>query len=218
MTAVLGPGALPRRVGVLVSGRGSNLQALLDACVGDFPARVVSVVSNIPDVYALERARQAGVPTRVLSHRGKPRDAYDLELRGQLLADGVEIVCLAGFMRVLGPGFLQGWPVLNVHPALLPAFPGMHGAKQAVDAGVTQAGATVHLVDAGVDTGPILAQGSVPVLPDDTEDTLAARILPIEHLLYVQALRQVASGRVALDGRRAVVTLRDGERRWVTGG
>lgn len=215
MTPVLGPGAHPRRVGVLVSGRGSNLQALLDACAGEFPARVVSVVSNIPGVYALERASRAGVPTRVLSHRGKPRDAYDLELRDQLLADGVEIVCLAGFMRVLGQGFLQGWPVLNVHPALLPAFPGMHGAKQAVDAGVTQAGATVHLVDAGVDTGPILAQGSVPVLPDDTEDTLAARILPMEHLLYVQALRQVASGRVAIDGRRVVIQLADGEQRWV---
>ncbi len=212
---VLGAGAPPRRVGVLVSGRGSNLQALLDACVGEFPARVVSVVSNIPDVYALERASRAGVPTRVLSHRGKPREVYDLELRDQLLSDGVEIVCLAGFMRVLGAGFLHGWPVLNVHPALLPAFPGMHGAKQAVDAGVTQAGATVHLVDAGVDTGPILAQGSVPVFSSDTEDSLAARILPIEHQLYVQALRQVASGRVAVDGRRVVVELVDGERRWI---
>ncbi len=204
----------PKRVGVLVSGRGSNLQALLDACVGEFPARVVRVISNIPGVYALERAAAAGVPTTVISHRGKERAAYDAELRAVLEADGVDIVCLAGFMRVVGAGFLGGWPVLNVHPALLPAFPGMHGVRQAIEYGVVQAGATVHLVDAGVDTGPILAQGSVAVKADDTEESLAARILPLEHKLLVQALRQVAEGRVVVRGGRAVVELGVGERRW----
>lgn len=213
-----GPAALPdpRRVGVLVSGRGSNLQALIDACRDDFPARIVRVVSNLPGVYALERAAAAGIPASVVPHRGVAREAFDEQLRAQLEADGVEIVCLAGFMRVLGPGFLTGWPVINVHPALLPAFPGLHGPRQAVAAGVVQAGATVHLVDAGVDTGPILAQGSVAVHDDDTEDTLAARILPLEHRLFVQALRQVAEGRVRVDGRRAHVTLAPGERRWWT--
>ncbi len=204
-----------KRVGVLVSGRGSNLQALLDACTGDFPARVACVVSNIAGVYALERATLAGVPALVCSHRGKERSAYDAELRAILEANGVDIVCLAGFMRVLGPGFLAGWPVINVHPALLPAFPGLHGAGQALAYGVTQAGATVHLVDEGTDTGPILGQATVPVLDDDTEDSLAARILPFEHRLFVQALRQVAEGRVEVVGRRARIALRTGEERWM---
>lgn len=204
-----------KRVGVLVSGRGSNLQALLDACVGEFPARVVRVISNIPGVYALERAERAGVATSTVPHKGKDRAAYDQELRGILESDGVEIVCLAGFMRVLGPGFLEGWPVINVHPALLPAFPGLHGARQALEYGAVQAGATVHLVDSGVDTGPILGQASVPVLPHDTEDTLAARILPFEHRLLVQALRQVAEGRVGVEGRCARIDLGEGEERWL---
>ncbi len=211
------PEVAPRRVGVLVSGRGSNLQALLDACVDGFPARVVRVVSNIPGVYALERAARAGVPTCVLPHAGVPRPAFDAALRAQLLDDGVDIVCLAGFMRVLGPGFLEGWPVINVHPALLPAFPGLHGPRQAIAAGVVQAGATVHLVDAGVDTGPILGQATVAVTDDDTEDSLAARILPFEHRLFVQALRQVAEGRVRVEGRRAHIGLKPGEQRWLQG-
>jgi len=183
--------------------------------VGDFPARVVRVVSNIPGVYALERAERAGVPTSVLPHSGVPRAAFDAALRAQLREDGVDIVCLAGFMRVLGPAFLEGWPVINVHPALLPAFPGLHGPRQAIAAGVVQAGATVHLVDAGVDTGPILGQGSVTVTDDDTEDSLAARILPLEHRLFVQALRQVAEGRVRVEGRRAHIALQPGEQRWI---
>ena len=211
------PDTVPRRVGVLVSGRGSNLQALLDACVGDFPARVVRVISNIAGVSALERAERAGVPTSVLSHAGVPRVAFDAALRAQLMDDGVEIVCLAGFMRVLGAEFLEGWPVINVHPALLPAFPGLHGPRQAIAGGVVQAGATVHLVDPGVDTGPILGQASVPVTDDDTEDTLAGRILPFEHRLLVQALRQVAEGRVQVKGRRAHIALKPSEQRWIVG-
>lgn len=207
----------PKRVGVLVSGRGSNLQALLDVCIGGFPARVVRVISNVPGVFALDRAERAGVPGSVRPHKGKERAAYDEELKACFEADGVEIVCLAGFMRVLGPTFLTGWPVINVHPALLPSFPGLHGPGQAIAAGVTQAGATVHLVDAGVDTGPILAQGTVPVMQDDTEETLAARILPLEHKLYVQALRQVAEGRVTVLGNRAHIDLAAGEQRWLVG-
>jgi phosphoribosylglycinamide formyltransferase-1 len=203
-------------VGVLVSGRGSNLQALLDACADPaFPARIEVVVSNVPDVYALERAARAGVRTAVVPHKGLPRADFEERLLAELR--GVEWICLAGFMRVLTPRFLDAFPsrVLNVHPALLPAFPGTHGAMQALTYGVTQAGATVHLVDAGVDSGPILAQGSVPVLDDDTEDTLAARILALEHRLYPLALRWCAEGRVRLEGRRAYVALQPGEARWL---
>ena len=206
-------------MGVLVSGRGSNLQALLDACVGDFPARVACVISNVPGAHALVRAGLAGVPAVVLPHSGRDRATYDAELRAALANHGVlpgsGIVCLAGFMRVLGPAFLEGWPVINVHPALLPAFPGLHGPRQALAGGVTQAGATVHLVDGGVDTGPILGQATVPVLPDDTEETLSARILPFEHRLFVQGLRQVAEGRVVVEGHRARIDLRPGESRWL---
>lgn len=207
------------RVAVLVSGRGSNLQALLDAAADPwFPADIVKVVSNVPGAGALERAARAGVATAVVEHRGKARADFEAELLREL--DGVDVVCLAGFMRVLTGTFLGAFPerVLNVHPALLPAFPGTHGPAQALAAGVTQAGATVHLVDAGVDTGPILAQGTVPVLPGDTEDTLAARILTVEHRLYPLALRWMAEGRVQVSGRRADVALRPGESRWLVGG
>ncbi len=207
------------RVAVLVSGRGSNLQALLDAAADPwFPADIVKVVSNVPGAYALERAHAAGVRTAVVDHRGRSRTDFEADLLREL--DGVDLVCLAGFMRVLTPAFLGAYPnrVLNVHPALLPAFPGTHGAAQALAAGVVQAGATVHLVDAGVDTGPILAQGTVPVLPGDTEAALAARILTVEHRLYPLALRWMAEGRVRVDGRRAEVELRAGESRWIVGG
>lgn len=206
-------------VGVLVSGRGSNLQALLDAASDPaFPAEIVRVVSNVPDAYALERARLAGVEAVWVPSKGQPREAFE---RALLAALGpVEWVCLAGFMRVLTPTFLDTFPrrVINIHPALLPSFPGLHGPAQALAYGVTQAGVTVHLVDAGVDTGPILAQGSVPVRDDDTEETLAARILTLEHRLYPMVLRQAAEGRITVEGRRARVTLRDGESRWIVGG
>lgn len=203
-------------VAVLASGRGSNLQALLDACTGDFPARIIRVVSNLPDAYALERARQAGVPTQVVPHKGIPRPEFEAALRDAVA--GAEWICLAGFMRVLGPTFLDHFPnrVINIHPALLPAFPGLHGPRQALAYGVTQAGCTVHLVDTGVDTGPILAQASVPVLPDDTEDTLSARILTQEHRLYPMVLRWAAEGRIHVEGRRAHVHLPPGASRWLT--
>jgi phosphoribosylglycinamide formyltransferase-1 len=205
-------------VGVLASGRGSNLGALLEAAAAPgYPARIVRVVSNVPDAYALERARAAGVDTAVVEHRGRPREDFERDLLAAL--GPVEWICLAGFMRVLTPVFLGAFPgrVLNIHPALLPAFPGTHGPRQALQAGVVQAGATVHLVDAGVDTGPILAQGSVEVRPDDTEDSLAARILTVEHRLYPMVLRWAAEGRIAVEGRRASIDLPPGERRWIVG-
>jgi phosphoribosylglycinamide formyltransferase-1 len=205
-------------VAVLVSGRGSNLQALLDAAADPaYPAALVKVVSNVPGALALERAAAAGVPTAVVPSRGRPREDFERDL---LEAVGpVAWVCLAGFMRVLTPTFLGAFPnrVLNVHPALLPAFPGTHGPAQALAYGAAVAGATVHLVDAGVDTGPILAQGVVPVLDDDTDDALAARILGVEHRLYPMVLRWAVEGRVTVEGRRARVALPAGDARWIIG-
>ena len=198
------------RLGVLVSGSGSNLQALLDACAqADFPAEVAVVVSNKPDAFALERARRAGVPTRVLEHKGfADREAFDLALLAALREAGVELVCLAGFMRLLGRGFIEAYAgrILNIHPSLLPAFPGLHAQRQALERGVKVAGCTVHFVDSGTDTGPIIAQAAVPVLPSDDEAALAARILVEEHRLYPLAVRLVASGAVTLEAGRTRVS------------
>lgn len=203
---------------VLVSGSGSNLQALLDAASDPwFPADIVKVVSNRPGVFALERAAAAGVPRGVVPHGGRSREAFEAEL-AEAVGDA-DLVCLAGFMRVLGPVFLDRWPgrVLNIHPALLPAFPGVQAQAQARAWGVTQAGCTVHLVDHGVDTGPILAQASVPVFDEDDEAGLQARILAMEHRIYPMALRWMAEGRVRVEGRRAYVRLMPGESRWLVG-
>lgn len=193
------------RVGVLVSGGGTNLQALLDACAQpDFPAQIALVVSNLPGVLALERARQADVPAEVIPHKEFPdRAAFEARLVERLRAAKVDLVCLAGFMRIVGPTFLRAFPqrVLNIHPALLPAFPGMHGAKQALAHGAKIAGCTVHFVDEGTDTGPIIAQAAVPVLPEDDEAALAARILVQEHRLYPMVLRLFAEGGLTVDGR-----------------
>jgi phosphoribosylglycinamide formyltransferase 1 len=195
-----------RTLAVLVSGNGSNLQALLDATANpDFPARVGVVLSNVPGVRALERARAAGVPTVVLPHaESRGRAAYDAALVSALASYQPELICLAGFMRILGFGFLRAFPlgVLNIHPALLPSFPGLHAVRQALEHGVKVSGCTVHLVDEGTDTGPIIAQAAVPVLATDTEATLAARIQREEHRLYPLAVRLVASGGVARAGRR----------------
>lgn len=196
------------RVGVLVSGSGSNLQALIDAArASDYPAEIAVVVSNVADAYAIERARAAGIPTEVLSHRDHPdRATYDAALVHCLRTHRVEWVCLAGFMRLLGPTFLQAFPsrVLNIHPALLPSFPGMHAPQQALDAGVKITGCTVHFVDEGTDTGPIIAQAAVEVLDTDDGPALAARIQAQEHRLYPQSLARVASGRLRLEGRRVL--------------
>lgn len=188
-------------LGVLVSGNGSNLQAILDAIArGELDARVRLVLSNQPSAYALERARTAGVPAVVHSHKDFPsREAFDQKLISELQRAGVEYVVLAGFMRILTPAFVQAFRgrVLNIHPALLPSFPGTHAIRQALEHGVKITGCTVHWVDAAVDSGPIIAQRALPILPDDDEASLSARMHEAEHLLYVEALRELSSGRIA---------------------
>ena len=202
------PGS-PLRVAVLASGRGSNLQAILDAAARPgFPARVVLVVADRERAAALERASAAGVPGLFLNPKDfADRVSFDAALSGVLEAAGVELVCLAGFMRILGAAFVRGWRgrMMNVHPSLLPAFPGLAAPRQALDYGVKMAGATVHFVDEGVDTGPIVLQASVPVRDADTEESLSERILVEEHRLYPEAIRLFAEGRLRIAGRRVVV-------------
>lgn len=198
------------RVGVLVSGRGSNLQALLDASARpDYPAEVVVVLSDRERAAALERARAAGVEALYVNPKDfADREAFDLALVRELTARRVGLVCTAGFMRILSVAFTRAFAgrAMNIHPSLLPAFPGLHAQRQALDHGVKIAGATVHFLDDGaVDTGPIILQSSVPVQPDDTEDTLAARILTEEHRLYPEAVRLFAEGRLTIVGRRVAV-------------
>jgi phosphoribosylglycinamide formyltransferase-1 len=203
-------GTTPLGLGVLASGRGSNLQAILDACARPhFPARVVVVLSDRERAQALDRARGAGVEACFVNPKDFPdRDAYDLALVRELQARRVGLVCLAGFMRILTSGFVRAYAgrILNVHPSLLPAFPGLAAQRQALEYGVKVAGATVHFVDEGVDTGPIVLQSSVPVRPDDTEESLSARLLLEEHRLYPEAIRLFAEGRLTIVGRK--VTLR----------
>jgi phosphoribosylglycinamide formyltransferase-1 len=197
-----------RRVGVLASGRGSNLQALVDAQKrGELGGEIVVVLSNVEDAQALERARRAGIPAVFRDHRGRQREAYDAEVAAILRAHGVEVVCLAGYMRLLSPAFVRAFEgrILNVHPALLPAFPGLHAQRQALEHGAKVSGATVHLVDAGLDSGPIVLQEAVRVLSTDTEDTLAARILEAEHRIYPRAVRALLEGRCRVEGRRVIV-------------
>ncbi|HPK72017.1 MAG TPA: phosphoribosylglycinamide formyltransferase [Vicinamibacterales bacterium] len=197
-----------RNIGVLISGRGSNLQAIIDAIRGGrLDARIAVVISNRADAYGLERARAAGIETLVRDHKAWPtREAYEAALVGELRAREVGLVCLAGFMRLLGPTFVGAFPnrILNIHPALLPSFPGMHAQRQAVEHGVKISGVTVHLVDTTLDGGPIVMQAAVPVLDDDTEDTLADRILAEEHRVYPEAIARVIAGGWRIDGRRLV--------------
>jgi len=196
------------KLGVLVSGGGTNLQALLDACARpDYPAEVALVLSNVPTAGALERARKADVPAKVVDHKAfGSRTDFEQALGEALAGAGVELVCLAGFMRLLSADLLGRYPgrVLNIHPSLLPAFTGLHAQRQALERGVKVAGCTVHFVDAGTDTGPIIAQAAVPVLPGDDEASLSARILQEEHRLYPLAVKLVATGAVRLEGRRVV--------------
>ncbi len=197
------------RIGVLASGSGSNLQAILDACAsGSIPAQVAVVVCNVAGARALERAEAAGVPAILLAHGQYPtRDAYDAELVSLLRKHGVQLVCLAGFMRLLTPVLLSAFQnnILNIHPSLLPAYPGLHAVKKALTAGARVSGCTVHIVDEGTDTGPIVIQAAVPVLEGDTEETLAARILIMEHRCYPRAISLWAQGRIQLSGCRVVV-------------
>ena len=196
-------------VGVLASGRGSNLQALLDAgSRPDYPARVVVVVSDREDARALARARAAGVSSLFVNPKDHgDRPAYDAVLTKTLEHHEVGLVCLAGFMRILSPAFVRAWQgrLMNIHPSLLPAFPGLHAQRQALHHGVRIAGATVHFVDEGVDTGPIVLQAAVPVEATDTEETLAARILIEEHRIYPEAVRLFAEGRLHVTGRQVSV-------------
>jgi len=201
-----------RAIGVLISGRGSNLQAIIDA-IGDgrLDARIAVVLSNRADAYGLERARQAGIETVVRDHKAHPsRAAYEAVLVEDLRARGVHLVCLAGFMRLLGATFVHAFPdrILNVHPALLPAFPGLHAQRQAVEHGVKVSGATVHVVDTHLDAGPIVLQVAVPVLDTDTEDTLSARILVQEHRIYPEAIQRILDGGWRIEGRRVIFDAR----------
>jgi phosphoribosylglycinamide formyltransferase 1 len=201
-----------RRVAILISGRGSNMAALLEAAASDpdYPASVVLVLSNRADAAGLGRAAAAEVPTAIVEsrHFRGDREAFERAMEFELARHGAELVALAGFMRVLTPGFVGRWEgrMVNIHPSLLPAFPGLDTHARALAAGVRLHGCTVHLVSAGVDEGPILAQAAVPVLEGDTAETLAARVLEQEHLLYPAVLALLASGRVRVEDGRARVT------------
>jgi len=187
-------------LGVLISGRGSNLQAIIDA-VADrrLPATIAVVISNRAQAAGLQRARDAGIDTLYLNPREYPdRDAYDTAVAAALKARQVDLVCLAGFMRLVGPRLLDEFPkrILNIHPSLLPAFPGLHTHRQALAAGVKVHGATVHFVTAALDNGPVIIQGVVPVMAGDTEEGLAARVLEVEHRIYPQAVRWLVEGKI----------------------
>ncbi len=199
------------RVGVLASGRGSNFAAIAEAAAaGRLAARPVVLVADRASAGALDVARAHGIPAVVVDPREHPtREAFDKALIAELVDRRVDLVCLAGFMRVLGSAFVLHFRgrLLNIHPALLPAFPGLHAQRQALAHGVKVAGATVHFVDEGVDTGPIVLQAAVPVLDDDTEETLSARILREEHRLYPEAIGLFAAGRLRIEGRRVRIAL-----------
>ena len=196
------------KIGVLVSGRGSNLQALIDAAAAAplERAAIAIVISNVEGAFALERARRAGIPTSFVDHRGWPsRDDFDRALVAELKRHEVHLVCLAGFMRKVGAPVLDAYPnaILNIHPSLLPSFAGLHPQRQALAHGVKVSGVTVHLVTEDLDAGPIVLQRTAPVLDDDTEATLSARILQQEHLAYPEAVRMIVNGG-RVEGRRWV--------------
>src|SRR5260221_5881295 len=196
---------MKRRVAILISGRGSNMVALIDAAKAtDFPAEIVAVISNRADAPGLEKAAASGIPTEVIESKpfGRDRAGFEAVLQAKLDAHKVELICLGGFMRLFTAEFVQRWygKMLNIHPSLLPSFPGLDPHGQALKAGVKISGATVHFVIPETDAGPIVMQGAVAVRDDDTPDMLAARILEIEHRIYPDALRLVASGLVRLDG------------------
>lgn len=194
------------KLGVLISGNGSNLQSIIDHIEkGSLKAIIKIVISNNPDAYGITRAKKHGIPTVVLKNGDfKNKEEFDLELIRILKNNCVDLVILAGFMRIITPALLKAFPhkIMNIHPALLPSFPGIHGQKQALDYGVKLSGCTVHFVDEGVDTGPIIIQSAVQVFNDDTEETLAARILKEEHRIYSQAIQLFAEGKIEIKGRK----------------
>jgi phosphoribosylglycinamide formyltransferase-1 len=199
-----------KRVAVLISGRGSNMAALIEAAKDkDYPAEIALVVSNKPEAGGLTTARAAGIATEVVDHAayGKDRAAFERALQAMLVQHRIEIVCLAGFMRLLTPWFVGQWPnrLLNIHPALLPAFKGLDTHKRALQAGAQVHGATVHFVVPEMDAGPIIAQGAVAVQQNDTEETLSRRVLAVEHRIYPLALKLVAEGRVRVESGRCLI-------------
>jgi len=199
---------MPHRIGVLLSGRGSNFEALADSiAAGRLPgAQIVLVVSNREDAAGLLRAAERKIPAKVIPSKGLQREAYDKLVVEELQRAGVEMVCLAGFMRLLSPYFVASFPqrILNIHPSLLPSFPGLEAQRQALEYGVKFSGCTVHLVDENLDAGPILAQSIVPVRDDDTSESLSARILIEEHRIYTDAVRLLLSGNYRIEGRRVI--------------
>ncbi|MBO0742340.1 MAG: phosphoribosylglycinamide formyltransferase [Hyphomicrobiaceae bacterium] len=201
---------MKKRVAVLISGRGSNMMALVEAARAcDYPAEVALVISNRPEAPGLQRAKDARIKALAIDHKAyATREAFDGAIEAQLAADGIELVCHAGFMRIQTEAFAARWlgRQLNIHPSLLPSFKGLHAHKQALDAGVRVSGCTVHFVTAELDAGPIVAQAAVPVLADDTPQTLADRVLSAEHRLYPLALALVASGRARLEGGRVLLS------------
>ena len=197
-----------KTIGILISGRGSNMEAILDGIdEGRIPARVGLVVSNVATARGVERARERGIEAVVLEHKGFTREEHDRRRHAELERRGVDLVCLAGYMRLLSPFFIRSYPerILNIHPSLLPSFAGLNAQRQALDYGVKVSGCTVHFVDEELDHGPIVLQRTVPVFPDDTEESVSARILAEEHLAYPEAVRLVASDLVRVEGRRVVV-------------
>ena len=195
------------RVAVLLSGRGSNLVALAEACArGEVPAEIVLVVSNKNEAPGLERAREWGIPAMAIPGKGMPRENHEARVIAGLQEAQAEWICLAGYMRLLSESFIASFPhrILNIHPALLPSFPGLEAQHQAWEYGVKVSGCTVHLVDAGCDTGPVVLQRAVPVLDDDTAESLARRILEQEHVAYPAALRLLLTRRWHVEGRRVV--------------
>jgi phosphoribosylglycinamide formyltransferase 1 len=202
---------MKRRVAILISGRGSNMAALIDAAKAmDFPAEIVAVISNRVDAGGLEKATAGGIPTEVIESKpfGKDRAGFEAVLQRKLDEHKVELICLGGFMRLFTAEFVQRWygKMLNIHPSLLPSFPGLDPHGQALTAGVKISGATVHFVIPETDAGPIVMQGAVAVADDDTPETLSERILGIEHRIYPEALRLLASGRVRLEGDRCKIS------------
>jgi phosphoribosylglycinamide formyltransferase-1 len=194
-----------KKVGVLISGRGSNLGALISA-QNDAPYEIVLVISNTEGAGGLKRATDAGIPTLVIPHKGKSREAFDAELDAALRIANAQIVCLAGFMRILSDGFARAWEgkLINIHPSLLPAYKGTRVHERVIEAGETQSGASVHFVVPELDAGPVIAQASVPVHPDDSPDALAARVQAVEHKIYPAALRLLTEDKVKLEKGLAV--------------
>lgn len=197
------------RIAVLISGRGSNLKSLIDACARSvIAAKVTVVISNIADAPGLQHATAAGIPTVVLSHQGiSKREDYDAKIVEALKPFGINLICLAGFMRLLSPVLIHAYPmrIMNIHPALLPAFPGLHSQKQAIEYGVKVTGCTVHFVDEGLDSGPIILQKTIEVRDDDTEQTLSDRLLQLEHQTYVEAVRLFFDNRLHISGRKVSI-------------